>query len=66
MSRSTRDLTRRSIVNAINNLDVAQTHLAGAAQPYEDPHPKIYEHFVGLIKMIEQAKEPIKKLHDSI
>lgn len=66
MARSTRLLTLRWLDAAVGNLDTAQEHLAKAAQPFEEGHPKYFQRFCDLMAMLEQAKTPIKDFRDII
>ena len=60
MPKTHRDLLKRQIAHAHNNLDLAIDHIAQVAIQFESVHPELEEGLVIASSLINQADEVLK------
>ena len=60
MPKTKRDLIRRQVAHAVENIQLAMNHLGQVEEPFRDPHPELAEPLQMVIGSLDLCLDVIK------
>lgn len=61
MPKTHRDLLKRQIAHAHNNIELAGQHIVPVAEAFQEAHPELFAALFAVVQMLTLANETIEK-----